>query len=288
MNRPVSLFDANQKKAQMLAASIVARLPDAGLWTGYCADEPLVGELRFANQLNYWRRDYPHAVLVFYDPVMHDIKEVDWGEETIIQAAVQERYVTHVSESKPVEYMETVSHTFSKTRSLLEAAKIGAELAIKASASAEYAGVKGGLEVSAKITAEYSRQWGEQSTESDTITRQMKVPANTSLTFEAIRSLNKTQREISARTDFEFGGIKFIDETGAGVNPPRIMFGWQSWMEFLAIGQGVASADKALYRNFMEHRLTDSELSVLTAPSDELVTWLAEYDNVIESDIRIA
>ena len=287
MNRPISLFEANQKKAQAFAAAITSRLPNAGLWTGYCADEPLVGELRFANQINYWRRDHPQAVLAFYDPVMHDIKEVDWGEETVVHANVQERYVTHVSESKPVEYMETVSHTFAKTRSLLESAKVGIELAVKESLSGDYAGVKGELDVSEKITAEYNRQWGEQSTESDTITRQLKVPPNTSVEFEAIRSLNKTQRTVSARTDFEFGTIKFIDETGAGANPPRIMLQWLSWMEFLAVGQGVASADKFMYHEFINNRLTDTELAVLTAPSDQLVSRLIEYDNVIESDIRI-
>ena len=286
----MNLVDANRRRAAIFAEAVVKRLPDAGLWYRYTADEGLEGELRAAPDykfLHYQRPGYPQAVLVFDAPVMHDIKKVDWGEPVVVESNVVERYTGHFQNDTDAIYDESVEHTFSATRSLLDAAKVGAELEIKASLSADYAGVKGGLEVSEKITAEYSHQWGEQSTHSDTITRSLHIPAHTRVDFEVVRSVDKTQRQISARTDFEFSRVGFIDETGAGERPPSIFLNWASWTEFLAVGQGLADTSKALYREFINDRLTEAELEALTAPSEEVVSWLAEYDNVVEQDIKI-
>lgn len=283
----VNLRDAILPRACAFAEAIASRLPDAGLWTGYTAAEGLDGELRFENQLNYWRKGQPHAVLVFVDPVMHDLKDVDWGEESVVERNVVERDTEHLEVKAGAVFDDTVTHTFSKTRSLLEAAKVGMEAAVKASANASYAGVSGGVEVSAKVMAEYSRQWGGEETETDTVSRHFKIEGPWTGVYEAVRSLNKTQRLMSARTDFDFGRVGFIDETGAGVNPPRIYMNWRSWSEVLAVGMGIAPADRTMYREFMRQELSADELAALSAPSAEVVSSLVEYDHVVDRDIRI-
>ena len=286
----ISIVQANRVRASHVASSIVQRLEFAGLWAGYSPIEHLEGELRESPNgdfITYWRRESPLAKLVFWNPVMCDIKEVDWGKEDVVQQDVIEREEYKVDNPTEVEVEHKASHTFSKTRSLLEAAKLGAELAIKASASAKYAVVEGSVEVSAKITAEYDRQWGEQQTNTDTVEDLLKIPANTSIQYEAIRSLDKTQRKISAKTDFSFSRISLIDETGAGVNPPRIDIEWASWTEFLAVAQGIAPADKMMYHQFMDNPLTEDEFEVLKLPSDEIISYVADYDHVVNEDIRL-
>ena len=295
----ISLFEANRPRAQLIAAHCAKRLANPGLWAGYTAAEPLEGELRSANQINYWRRSSPHAVLVFWRPTLTDIKEVDWGEPITLERNVVERYSSTLRIEKAVHYTDTISHTFSKTRSLLEAAKVGAEVAIKAGLEAEYAGVKGSLEVSAKITAEYSRQWGTTEVQSDTVTRNLDVQGPISLDYEAVRSLDKMQRQITSRADFSYS-IGLIDETGAGVNPPRIYLVWQSWEEFLAVVNRLAPhyrtvgpqgrervEETPLYREFMDQPLSAEEITELTKPSDAEVSFLVEYDNVVSQDIKI-
>ena len=292
----MSLFEANRPRAQMIAAMCAERLPEPGLWAGYTAQERLVGELRRVDQINYWRASAPQAVVVMWNPVMNDLKEVDWGEEQIIESNVIERYASTILLEKPIVYKESVSHTFSKTRTLLEQAKVGAEAAVKASVGAEYAGAKGSLEVSAKIYAEYQRQWGEEAHVSDTVSRDIEVQGPITLSYEAERAVNKTQRLITARTDFTYA-IGLIDETGAGVNPPRIYHTWQSWQEFLAVVKGLAPRTRAdrngnpqdvpMYHEFLNRPLQAHQLDQLERPTDGEISFLVEYDNVLHQDIKV-
>ena len=300
MSNEISLVEANRPRAQLIAELCAARIHDPGLWGGYTAQEPLVGELRWSEQIDYWRAGNPKAVLVLRKPVMSDIKEIDWGEEQIIQSNVTERYSSSIELAAGVEYDETISHTFTKTRSLLEQAKVGAEVAIKATVGAEYSGVKAGLEVAAKIYAEYQRAWGETEEHSNTVSRHVKITGPVTLNYEAVRSLNKTQRLISAYTDFTFS-ISLIDETGAGVNPPRMFLDWQSWEEFLAITKGLAPrsreltwgdgrkvmTDTPLYGEFLHSPPTSEQMTLLERPTEGKISFLCEYDNVLAQDIKI-
>ena len=299
MSKPISLFEANRYRAQCIAEHCASRLPDPGLWAGYTKHEELVGELRFHDQINYWRRGSPHAVLVFRQPTMTDIKEVDWGKPETVSSDIIERYNSTIKIDKAVHYTDTITHTFSKTRSLLEAAKVGAEVSIKTALAAEYAGVKGSVEVAARISAEYSRQWGTSETQTDTVQRALDVQGPITVNYEAVRSIDKMQRQITAIADFTYG-ISLIDETGAGVNPPRIFLNWASYGEFLSVVDGLAPANHMvgppghqsmqpmpLYHEFLNRHVTAAEREELGKPSDAKVQFTVEYDNVNSQNITI-
>ena len=295
-----NLVEVNRGRAQLIAALCAMRLPAPNLWSGYMQDEQLEGELRRETQIHYWRKDNPMAVLVLENPTMHNIKEVDWGDEVITQNNVVERYKDSIHIGKDVEYDEEVSHTFSKTRSLLDQAKVGAEAAIRGLVGGEYAGAKAEVEVSAKITAEYSRQWGEQDQTTDTITRDIKVHGPIDLEYEAVRSIDRAQREITAKTDFEYA-IGLIDETGAGENPPRIYYWWESFLEFMSVVEGTAprtkdrdrgdgviiTEDVPMYNEFRDIPLLNHQIHQLKNTPTGKTTFTVEYDNVIGQKINI-
>ena len=295
-----NLVEVNRGRAQLVAELCASRIAQPNLWRGYTRDEELCGELRRQSQIHFWRKDSPQAVLVLENPTMHDIKEVDWGDEVITESNVVERYKDSIHIGKDVEYDEEVSHTFSKTRSLLEQAKIGAEAAIRGLVGGEYAGAKAEVEVSAKISAEYSKQWGEQDQITDTITRDVKVHGPIDLEYEAVRSIDRAQRKITAKTDFEYA-IGLIDETGAGQNPPRIYYWWESFLEFISIIEGTAprtkdwtrgdgvvmTMDVPMYNEFRDDPLSGQQIHQLKKVPTGKTVFIVEYDNVIGQKINI-
>lgn len=294
----ISLFEANRHRAQLIAAHCVERMPFVGLWGGYTYDEDLVGELTFSNLITYWRKSSPMAKLVMWEPKISDIKEVDWGEEKILESNVIERYSDEIIFDKEIDYEEELSYTFSETRTLLEQAKVGAEAAIRGLVSGSYSGVKAELEVSAKITSEYSRQWGKSVEVDNTVKQDIKIKGPITIKYEAERSIDKLQRHVIAKTDFEYS-IGMIDETGAGVNPPRIDLEWRSWQEFLALVKGEAprsyvinrgghdiEKENPLYHEFLNNPLSKKELKRLEKSSKGKVSFLVEYDNVVHQHIK--
>ena len=287
MNNQISLIDANKKRATLIADAVSKRLPIQNEWTGYTQGEGLSGELVRDNVMLYNRPNHRgggrDALLHFVDPVLTEIKEVDWGEPITLESNVQERYTDVIKNDSAASYDEEVSHTFSKTRTLSQGFKIGAELAIKTTAGVEYSGVKAGVEVSAKLSAEYNRQWGEEETTTDTIKRMLHVPANTDVQFEAVRSIDKQQRNITAKCDFDYK-IMFVSAPG---DPPLVLLEWGSLEEFLSVARGFASATHAGYDLFINNPLTDAEIDAILAPSDKTVNWLVEYDNIQSQRITI-
>ena len=292
-----NLVDANMGRALLFAKHNVSRLDkhgDAGVWAGWTPAEGLVGELILDDLIRYKRpnttrdgRDPNFAVLFFQNPQLVDIKEIEWGDPIVVESNVIERYSDVIKNGTAASYEETVSHTFSKTKTLLEAAKVGAELAVKAAVGAEYSGVKASVEVSAKISAEYSRQWGETTTQTDTIERKLSVPANTNLTYEVIRSVDKIQRKIKARSDFEYS-CSFV--SGPNMPPedhPRLKLDWSSWAEFVSVAKGFAATDKALYHLYQDYPITPDDLVELEKPSSQEIEFIASYDNVTSQRITI-
>ena len=295
MSRTVSLVQALRPRACRVAELLASRLRFAGLWQGYRASEVLEGELRFADLLHFHRPGQPHAVLVFRDPKLSDIRQVKWGNPIVLRSDVSERYASHIQIDQPVSYKENVSHTFSRTRTLLEAAKVAAEVAVKATVGTDVP-IKGTLEVSAKISAEYSRQWGVAETRSDTVSREVSGTGPIKLDYEAVRSLNREKRTVQAVSDFEHS-VELIDETGAGVNPPRIQLGL-GWTEFLETVRGLAprnvmtpngrTVPNPFYELFIDSPLDGTEYdSLAAAPTGATVEFEVEYDNVLTQDIRI-
>lgn len=287
-----SLVDANMNRAVLIAQACAYRMDRAGIrsqWTGYNRDEGLVGTLITDTLMQYERpstvgQRENYTRLFFHNPRLTDIVNVDWGDEVPIEKNVVERYSASIEKVKGVGYNDTIKHTFSKTTSLQQAFKVGAELAIKAYFKASYSGVEGGAEVSAKLTAEYSRQWGEQETHTDEVSRGIELPADYEGTvhYEAVRSVDKVQRAIKSVSNMDYK-IEFI----SGPKPEPIHCTWETLDEFILVGKGFASTTHAMYGEFMDNRLAPDEIAAIEKAGEQSVEFMANYDNVQSQDIRI-
>ena len=125
----ISLVEALKPRACNTAQEIAGRLPDAGLWAGYKADEGLVGELRLATLLTYHRPGAPKAVLVFRCPRMVGLKHVDWGHAVVLEADVEERFTQDTILKEGIGIKTTLRHEFSKTRTMWQQVTAGLEVA---------------------------------------------------------------------------------------------------------------------------------------------------------------
>ena len=115
----------------------------------------------------------------------------------------------------------------------------------------------------------------------------MSVPPNTNLTYEVIRSVDKTQRKIKARSDFEFQ-CSFV--SGPSVPPqnhPYYEFNWDSWSEFVSVCKGFAASDKDLYNLYQDFPVTDEDVTELENPSAQEIEFIASYDNVVSQRINL-
>ena len=301
----VSLAEANRPRAEFIAGLIVDRVPreHAGQWAGYTSQERLACELIEAAHVVCTRPGHPGTRLSLSEIQMTDIKSVDWGKPKVISSKAPEQVRSTIHLEKPISYHETISHTFSKTRTLLESAKVGAEASIRGLVGGEFAGVKAEVEVTAKITSEYQRQWGEASTQSDTVSREITVQGPINLEYEAKRSVDRVQRKVTPKADFSYR-IVFTDDNGPRIrNLPHLFFVWNSWEEFQLVAQGLAPRDRPtprelahtrwekdithLYYEFLDRPLTKREVKSLKRPSAAKVSFLAEYDNVVSQEINV-
>ena len=311
MNKVISLVEALEPRAKRVAEELSRRLPDAGLWANYNASEGLVGELRLASLLTFHRPKIDKAVLVFRNPRMAGMRQVDWGEPIVLEANVASKFSSYMLLDQPIEYNKKISHTFSKTRTLDEQLKAGLEVALKAGVEAGSSGGIHGItakvyaEISAKMYAEYQRQWGSSTTQSRTVEDSFKMLVTPEglndgpikINYEAERTLNVEQRTIRADCDYEHS-VELIDETGAGENPPRIQLVCPSWAAFRNVAQGFAPMDyetgdervlqrTAFYDEFIHNPLRGEALETISSPAKGAIELLVEYDNVLKQNIQI-
>ena len=292
-----SLIEANKPRAVLIAAACASRLNAQGVqsaWTGYHASEGLEGELVQDTLLRYarpgtGREGDNFALLFFRNPKLTDVSTVNFGDEIPVEKNIVERFSEPIEKVKGIAYEDTVEHTFTKTTSLQEAFKVGAELAVKAYFKASYSGVEGGAEVSAKLTAEYSRQWGESETTTNRVERHISLPEDYEgkVVYEAIRSIDKVQRKVTATSNLEYE-VSFVSgPTTPPENHPLIEANWQSLEEFLSVAIGYAAADKALYHNFINNQISHEEVYAIKEAGKQSIEFLVDYDNVQSQEIRI-
>lgn len=288
-----SLIEANKSRAILIATACARRAERAGhvgAWNGYQASEGLDGILVRDDILRYARpgHDDPNgdfANIFFHEPKLSDTVNVDWGEEKHIEKDVIERYSSHVHKVKGVRFDEKISHTFSKTTSLQEAFKVAIEESEKFGVSES--GIS--AEVALKLSAEYSRQWGESDTHSDTSERELELDKDFEgdIHYDAVRSIDKVERKITAVTNMDYR-IGFV--SGPIIPPenrPYYNYEWTSLDEFISVGRGFAAADKAMYAAFMAYPLTQGEIDAIKDAGKQNVEYLVHYDNVNSQDIEI-
>lgn len=283
----ISLFDANKNRACLIAEAISQRVHIQNNWSGYTRAEGMDGILQTDTLIKYNRPGHRggvgFAMIAFENPVVTEIQDIDWGDPVIVESNVQERIKQTITNSKPVSFDEEVSHTFSKTTNMNQSFKLAAELAIKTSFEGGAEGFKAGAEVSAKLSAEYNRAWGESVTQTDTVTQTLHFPANTDVTYEAVRSIDKEQRNVTGKCNFDHS-IQFVSAPG---EPPLVYYRWESVEEFISVARGFASAQHPGYELFINNRLSDDEVEAIKAPSGKEVSFLMEYDNIQSQKITI-
>ena len=137
-----SLIEANKPRAMALAEILSHRAESigrAGGWQGYERREGLDGLrvrddiLRYARPGHDNGNDSDFATLFFHEPKFTDTVNIDLGEERHVDKDVIERYKSSITKIKGVEYDDKIQHTFSATKTLQEAFKVGVEAAIKTS-----------------------------------------------------------------------------------------------------------------------------------------------------------
>ena len=285
---------ANRRRIELLAGHVVSRLGNerAGLWAGYTSDEELMSRLDTPNHITYWRKSAPLAKIGLFNIEISGTEGVTRSEPTIIGEDVIDRFSGVVHTPEGVSYKQTLTHQFKEITTLSQAVKAGAELSAKATVSAEYAGIKGSLEVAAKLYAEYNRQWGSSEEMTDTVERTIEVEGGKSVRYEAVRRRTKEERTITGKPKMSYN-IAFLDERSVNGNEgefqlPRFLnIHWSSFDEFVAVGEGLASAEVPLYQEFQDGPLNDEEVQTLKDTSTGEISYTAKYDNVISQEINI-
>ena len=276
-----NLVDANKQRALLLSGFIANRLDAYGVnsaWAGYNIGEGLEGVLIASDLMCYHRPGYRDAKLYLRYPKITDEVDLQLGEPEHYDKNVIETYSDTITKIKGVEFDDSISHTFSKLKTMQEAFKVGAEVAIKA--GFEYSGVSG--EVSAKITSEYSRQWGEQTTHTDTVSRAIKLPVDFEgkVEYTATRSVDKIRRQVKA-----VGNMTYEVEVIGGEHYQVAK--WSSLSEFLLVATGFGDAQKSLYREFINNRLSDNEVDAINDAGKQSTEFVIEYENVNSQEIDI-
>lgn len=291
----MNLIESNKSRAILIASICAARLgARAGQWQGYTADEGIEGVLVQDGLLRYNRpgkgNDPNYGLLFFQEPKLTELDKVDWGDYHVVQKDVVEHETQTITKIKGIDYKNTIEHTFTKTTSMSEAFKVGAELAVKTYFEGSYAGIKGGAEVSAKLTAEYSRQWGTEETHSDTVRREIELPIDFGgeVNVDVVRSIDKMERHVKGIFDLDYH-INFVSAPPQPYPDNRPMFdlGWDSVQQFIDVGTGQAAADKAMYGEFMAQPLKDDEVEQIKELGKQTIEITLQYDNVTRQEIVI-
>ena len=207
MTQPINPTEALYPRARALAALLAGRHPDPGVWADYHRDDPLYAELVMPGMVTYRRTNVREAVLVFRNITSVHTVEVQRSGPTVVESDILERWEYDLDIPAGVDESQTVSHTFSKRQTLSQLVKAGAEAQVKGTFS------EGGIgaEISAKIYAEYQRQWGDDQAEDDTVSNTINVKGPMVLRMEAVRSCDRERWDITATGDLDHS-VELIDE----------------------------------------------------------------------------
>ena len=170
-----------------------------------------------------------------------------------------------------------------------KAFEIGAEQNIKLYFEAAYEGIKGGVELQAKLTEKYSQQWGTQTTHTDTVSLHLDLPIEFEgdLKYKAVRSTDRVQRHVVTTCNFEYE-VGFV--SGPVIPPdnkPLILHDWASLEEFIAVATGYASSEKPMYNEFINCKINQYEENVIRQSGEQTVEMLLDYRNVNHQDIEL-
>lgn len=284
MSQVTSLTDALRRRMSLIAQAMSERVSHPGAWEGYRADEGLDGRythdpsLGYAPTLDYHRPSNPEATISLGFVEMVSIQEELPGDVTVIREGIEESHEWDVEFKHPIEYEETLSHTFEKTVSEQEATAKAWEVSAKASIGVNYAGITGSLEVAGKYGETLNRQVSDSETERDTISRTLRFKGPASFRLRAERSRNRESRVMRARADWD-GKIYF--------NTSETQWEFTTFRtQFLPIIRRTAPDDVYGYQEFVDAPMTDDEIAAIEAPPEGVIEWVAEYDAILTQSLR--
>ena len=289
--RPKSLIDANYDRAIFIANLIANRIPGEHAWAGFdSSKEDLSRKLVTNDLLVYSRRNTnTFADIFFRVPKITEPKKIEWGEENVVESNIIEQHTDTYHKKAGIEYNEDITHTFSEITTMEKAFEFAAEQSIRAYFEASYEGIKGGVELQAKLNEKYSEKWGTQTTHTDTISKHLDLPVDFEgdLHYKAVRSTDHVQRRVVTTCNFEYE-VGFV--SGPVIPPdnkPLILHDWASLEEFISVATGYASSEKPMYDIFIQYPINQYEENVIRESGEQTVEMLLDYRNVNHQDIEL-
>lgn len=251
-------------------------------WWNYYLGEALRGELTEDTTIVYTRENHPNAKIRLTNIQLSDLSTFNWGNAVTIKSNNPERYLDDIRVDDGATYDTTVSHTFAKTTSLEEAAKVGLELSFEASIgykAGNAGGVEGGVKFGAKATAEYNRKWGSSQTQTDTVSRHVFIKGPWDGKYEAVRSVDKVSMTITTKPTFEFQ-IEIMDGD-------TTLYKWNSFEELTLVLEGNAPTNRDLAKEVLINPVSTTELRSINHYILPDISFTAVYDDVNYQRINI-
>lgn len=282
----MTLADLLRPRTTMLGGFLMYKSPHYedpnNPWHYYSFTEGLTPDYPEATTCVYTRPSHPNAKIVLKNIQMSGLANSQWGKPVVVQSDQKERYVREIDIDKGVDYDDTLTHTFSKTTTLEEAAKVGMELEIKTHFGYA-AGVAGGgffeAEINAKISAEYSRKWGSSETTTDTVQSHIHLAGPYKGTWVAERSLDKLQMTLRTTPQFEYQTLIYSGDT--------LLHQWDSLQDIYQVLKGEAPNNVALGKEYRSTPLADVEFAAIDNHKIEDLRVVMNYDSVHAASTRV-
>lgn len=278
---PSKLITALQPRAQLVAETLATRLPRPGAWAGYHRDEPLVGVLARAGEIEWHRHGDPAAGMTFGFLSVRGMTANVVGDDRVIASDVLEHSEKLYHFDKPIHYSETLKHTFSRTTTVEEATERAWHVAAKASLSVEYAGIKGAVEASTQYGEKLAQKSSEAVTVSDEVTKTIEVNGPVEIRWIVERATDTLLRTYDAAPDLDF---KLYFRTGDEA------WEWSSYRDvFVAACRGEAPVDQSYsifasssdsHDLFENSPVSDEDIALLEASLTSPVRFSAQYEIV--------
>ena len=286
----VSLTDALRYRTALILEALAERTPEnsnnsmSNAFKGYRASEGLEGELTVFQDkyMILYKRpgDTGYARVRLYNINMISVKEVDKSEPTVVESNVEQRKILDIDLPPGVVDEKTVGDELGETISFGDAAKKAWGVAAKASLSAEYAGIKGALEVSGNYGEDYTRHHDESRYKKHYESDKLTITGPTKFKLEAYRSSNRESRVITARCDFDH--TVWIDDPSCWGTITFDSFK----SHFLPIVRRIAPNNIEYYHEFMQNQMSDEQIEELEQSSGKIVQFVVEYDNVLIESLK--
>lgn len=245
-----------------------------GPWYRYSASEGLIGHLQDGSTIRYNRPNH-NASVTLSGITPKGLDHIDWGAPIITDKNVLETANTNIVLAAGTSFDDEVSHTFGKVRHLSEEAAVGATIALKQHFGVEEYGVSASVDAEESITASYKKNWGEDTSETDTVSRHLHVDGPANLVYQAQRRIERQQRTITAIPDMAYA----VTINGTSLH-------WGDWSVLLNVFRGQAPESEALGGYFQDNPLSEGQYHAMFAYKPQPITFTVPYDNVVDMDIR--